>query len=367
MESELTGRKNSINKQAVSTEKSTRLYYLDWLQVLAVLGVFLFHAVHPFDDIADWHIKNVEKSILATFFVGYFNLWGMPFFFLMAGATSWFSLRRRTAGRYVRERVSRLLIPFIIGALVLTPFQAFYELRHKGWWQGDSLIEFILSTEARSYFYTEYHQLTFGTEIFGRIGYRLWYLAYQFIFALISLPVFIWLNGDNGKRFTAWLARFADWRGGLLVFVIPLLITRFLLQPYFPAYTGWADFAFLLIFFMSGYILISEERFRQAIFRDWWLYLVLGITCTLFFFLCGSWSTCWGLDGVTRYPRILYIMGFACFQQLVLDIGFILRRDALPGFHQQISPVQPGSELSLLLFPPARDHIHRFLRSPMAG
>lgn len=271
-------------QQAASTEKTKRLHYLDWLQVLAVLGVFLFHAVHPFDDIADWHIKNVEKSILATFFVGYFNLWGMPFFFLMAGATSWFSLRRRTAGRYVRERVSRLLIPFIIGALVLTPFQAYFELRHKGWWQGDSLIEFILSSEARSYFYTEYHQLTFGPEIFGRIGYHLWFVAYLFIFALIALPVFIWLNGDYGKRFTAWLARLTDWRGGLLVFVIPLIFTRFLLQPYFPAYTGWTDFAFLLIFFISGYILISEQRFRQGIFRDWWLYLVLGITCTLFFF-----------------------------------------------------------------------------------
>ena len=49
------------------TEKSARLHYLDWLQVLAVLGVFLFHAVHPFDALADWHIKNVEKSTLATF------------------------------------------------------------------------------------------------------------------------------------------------------------------------------------------------------------------------------------------------------------------------------------------------------------
>ena len=42
----------------------------------------------------------------------------------MAGATSWFSLRRRTPDRYARERVTRLLIPFIIGAIVLT-------LRHR--------------------------------------------------------------------------------------------------------------------------------------------------------------------------------------------------------------------------------------------
>jgi peptidoglycan/LPS O-acetylase OafA/YrhL len=32
-----------------SNKKSVRLNYLDWLRVLAILGVFLFHAVHPFD------------------------------------------------------------------------------------------------------------------------------------------------------------------------------------------------------------------------------------------------------------------------------------------------------------------------------
>ena len=266
------------------TEKSARLHYLDWLQVLAVLGVFLFHAVHPFDGLADWHIKNVEKSSLATFFAGFFNLWGMSFFFLMAGATSWFSLRRRTPSRYAHERVTRLLIPLIIGALVLTPIQAYYELTHKGWWSGGSIVEFILSSEARTYFYTEYRPLTFGPEIFGRIGYHLWFVAFLFIFSLIALPIFQWLKGDSGKRFIAPFARLTKWRGGLLVFVIPLILIRFILQPFFPEYTGWSDFTIMLVFFIYGYILIADQRFLRAIRRDWWLHLILGIACTLFFF-----------------------------------------------------------------------------------
>ena len=44
---------------------SERLHYLDWLRVLAILGVFLFHAVHPF-DVTDWHIKNGDQSLLVT-------------------------------------------------------------------------------------------------------------------------------------------------------------------------------------------------------------------------------------------------------------------------------------------------------------
>jgi peptidoglycan/LPS O-acetylase OafA/YrhL len=265
-------------------KKSVRLHYLDWLQVLAILGVFLFHAVHPFDNLFAWHIKNAESSIVIDFFVGFFGSWGMPFFFLMAGATSWFSLQRRTPGRYVRERVTRLLLPFIIGSIVLTPIQAYFELTHKGWWEGGSIVEFILSSEARTYFYTEFHPIVPGPHIFGALGYHLWFVGFLFVYALIALPLFSWLNGDSGKRFVGSLVRLADWRGGLLVFVIPPVLARFVLQPGFPAEHDWADFAFLLLFFISGYMLMADERFTLAIRRDRWLHLILGIACTLFFF-----------------------------------------------------------------------------------
>jgi peptidoglycan/LPS O-acetylase OafA/YrhL len=267
-----------------SGQKSIRLHYLDWLQVLAILGVFLFHAVHPFDDVAYWHIKNSESSIVVGFFIGFFSSWGMPFFFLMAGATSWFSLRRRAAGRYVWERVTRLLIPFIIGALILTPIQAYYELTHKGWWQEGSIIEFILSSEARTYFYTEFNQLVASPEIFGRLGYHLWFVGYLFVYALIALPISLWLNQDSGKRFVASLARLAEWRGGLLVFVIPLAAAQFALQPFFPDQHDWGDFTFMLVFFISGYVLIADERFTRAIRRDWLLHLILGFACMGLFF-----------------------------------------------------------------------------------
>jgi peptidoglycan/LPS O-acetylase OafA/YrhL len=276
-----------------STEKSSRLHYLDWLQVLAILGVFLFHAVHPFDDLVDWHIKDAESSILATFFIGFFNLWGMPFFFLMAGATSWFSLRRRTAGRYIKERVTRLFIPFIIGSIVLTPIQAYYEFTHRGWWEGDSLIEFIFSAEARTYFFTEYNSITFSPSIFGDVGYHLWFVGFLFAFSLIALPVFTWLNGDSGKRFVASFVRLAQRRGGLLLFVIPLILIGFFFQPFLSGYTGWASFLFLLVFFISGYIIITDEQFTQAIRRDWKLHLSLGIPCTLFFFSVAAGVPVW--------------------------------------------------------------------------
>ena len=53
--------------------KSVRLHYLDWLQVLAVLGVFLFHAIHPFDDLYSWHIKNAESSFVINLTMAHYG------------------------------------------------------------------------------------------------------------------------------------------------------------------------------------------------------------------------------------------------------------------------------------------------------
>jgi glucan biosynthesis protein C len=293
----------AVTEQQASNKEPVRLHYLDWLLVLAILGVVLFHTVHPFDELGDWIIKNVERSAIVTFYGGFFTLWGMPFFFFMAGATSWISLQRRTVGQYIRARVTRLLIPFIVGTIILTPIQVYYELIHKGWWKGGSFIEFILSSEVRNYFFFEFHQLTFGLEFFGRVGYHLWFVAFLFLFAIITLPVFSWLKKEAGRRFVAWLAQLAKWRGGLLLFVIPMILARFLLQQDIPSDDyGLADFVYYLLFFISGYIVIVNERFLQAIHRDWWLYLIPGILCTLFFFSISVGIPVWDWMGSPGTP-----------------------------------------------------------------
>ena len=66
-----------------STPDSARLHYLDWLRVLAILMVFLFHAVHPFDS-GDWQVKNADHSEILTIIRLILGIWGMPFFFLIA-------------------------------------------------------------------------------------------------------------------------------------------------------------------------------------------------------------------------------------------------------------------------------------------
>ena len=44
--------------------EGTRRYDIDWLRVFAMLGIFLLHAWHLFDQGTDWHLRNVDQSTL---------------------------------------------------------------------------------------------------------------------------------------------------------------------------------------------------------------------------------------------------------------------------------------------------------------
>jgi surface polysaccharide O-acyltransferase-like enzyme len=248
-------------------QQPARLYFLDWLRVIAVLGVFLFHAVHPF-DLTAWHIKNAEQSAVVTFFIAFMFPWGMPFFFLLAGAGSAFALRRRTAGAYTRERFNRLLLPFIGGSLLLMPLMLYFEWRHK--------IQTGLLTSPFAAFLLDRNQ-GFTPIWFGALGYHLWFLGFLFSFSLLCLPIFLWLKGDAGRRLTSRLAKICERRGAILLLVIPLAIVRLALHPFFPQEHSWADFFVQMSFFLLGYILFSEQGFLHAIRRDWRINLGVGI------------------------------------------------------------------------------------------
>jgi peptidoglycan/LPS O-acetylase OafA/YrhL len=249
---------------------STRLYYLDWLRVIAILAVFFYHAVHPF-DMSDWHIKNVEQSMTVTVFLGLLFPWGMPFFFLIAGTGSWFALRKRTAREFAVERFKRLLVPFFAGWVLLwlpMLYLNWLNLVQRGVWTA-SYWDFVAIQRAG-----------FTPVWFGRLGMHLWFLGFLFCFSVLGLPLFLWLRGESGQAFLARLVRICTRRGGILLFILPLLVVRFALQPLFPTEHDWADFFYLMTMFCLGYVLYTHEGFARAIRRDWAILLVLAILST---------------------------------------------------------------------------------------
>jgi peptidoglycan/LPS O-acetylase OafA/YrhL len=297
-------------------ERSPRLHYLDWLRVLAVLGVFLFHAVHPF-DLYPWEIKNSDQSVIVTLFIVFLAPWGMPLFFVLSGAGSWFALRRRSGRQYVIERVKRLLVPFVVGSIILSPIQLYFQ-----WRQQAQLGRFA---ESLWHFFRD-RGPSLGPKLFGWAGYHLWFLGFLFAFSLIGLPLFQWLDRPSGRRFVKWLGRLSERRGGILVFVLPLVIVQLALRPLFPAEHDWAEFVFMLLLFIWGYILYADERFAHAVRRDWPITLALGIASTLFFFGVGfmelgdEWMTSASTPGFYLLWAVWCVSSW-CWSTFMLNIG----------------------------------------------
>ena len=97
-----------------------RRYDIDWLRVVAMLAIFIFHCARFFDT-EGWHLKNAEQSpVVDVLRLGLIWTWVMELFFLLSGVGAWYALKSRTAGAYLAERVKRLLIPLYTVCLLYT-------------------------------------------------------------------------------------------------------------------------------------------------------------------------------------------------------------------------------------------------------
>ena len=112
--------------EVLTDEKQQRIYYIDWLRMLAIMGVFLIHSGNMFDMLykpvsSNRQISGVASSMSAAdglvsggmYFLNFLPQWGMSLFFLLSGAGTWFALRHRTNRQFINERLIRLLIPLI--------------------------------------------------------------------------------------------------------------------------------------------------------------------------------------------------------------------------------------------------------------
>ncbi|HEY7847712.1 MAG TPA: AMP-binding protein, partial [Candidatus Limnocylindria bacterium] len=233
---------------------SERLVWIDWLKVLSVVAVFVYHAAEPF-LVINWLVSNDERSITLSAVAGFAYLFGLPLMFLLAGATAWLSLGRRSLGGYGMIRAQRLLVPLVVGILVLTPLQ---------WWLVAAIArggEDPLNTIG--WFFGGI-RLEATPRWFGDYGLHLWFIAFLLAYAILSLPLLGALRRPAGARL---LDRLAGLPTPILLFLlfVPILASQWLLRIPAPAYRDWADFVLWLGFFLVGVILIADPRLLDRV------------------------------------------------------------------------------------------------------
>jgi len=186
----------SVGSEISSTQevKVERQYYIDWLRLFAVFLLFFFHTARIFDPEEMFYAQSDTPSpVLFDAFIRSLSPWHMSLFFLLAGASSYYALRRRSGRQYVRERFKRLFIPFVFGVLVLIPPQSYIGLLQH-------------SNYSKSYFswFPDFFTLQGDDEdgyfMGGHTWGHLWFIFHLFVYSLIALPLFLYLNGESGRR-----------------------------------------------------------------------------------------------------------------------------------------------------------------------
>jgi glucan biosynthesis protein C len=252
-----------------------RRYDVDWLRIIAMLAVFIYHCTRFFDP-EGWHLKNPEQSeLLFISMRGLIWTWSMELFFLLSGVGTWYSLGSRRAGAYIWERVKRLLIPlYTAGLFVLLPIQLYFELFTNSGYSGN-FWQFIPRYFARLNLpgITQWPSTLLPIPFSG----HLWFLQYLFLISLLSLPLLLYLKSEQGQRLVARLAGWCDRRGGIFLLVIPMSLAIIVFRVLFKGRFSWADLLWYAIFFVIGYMMAADKRFTVSVRRHGWICLVLWI------------------------------------------------------------------------------------------
>ena len=240
-----------------------RKYYLDNLRWLIILILFPYHVLLIYSIVGSYYF-HAANSTVANAFILAFAPWFMQLLFTIAGIATFYSLKRRGSKQYLKERVSKLLIPTVAGVFLVVPVSVYFGYLYMGY-TGSFLIFWI------NIFTNWIPNLESGL-ILG----PLWFLLYLFIISLVALPII--MKYKNG-----------EWRipiekvtvPKLLLLIIPLAIGSFLLNLY-PE-KSLLQFFLLFIF---GYFLLSDDSVQQKLEdRRWPLFISFVAINILYLFL----------------------------------------------------------------------------------
>jgi glucans biosynthesis protein C len=280
----------------MNTKPAVRNNYLDWLRVLAILFVLVYHSTRFF-NLEDWEVKNPMRYEWVELWNLFSWNWMMPLIFVISGASLYYAVGKAGAGKFVKDKVLRLLIPFLVAVSTHATLQVYLN-----WITHD------LFSGSYFQFLPRYFSGVFAAGplfIFEFWEMHLWYLLWLFILTLLLYPLMRWLKA-SGRQALAATGSFLARPGAIYLLALPTVLLMAFADPQSPLMAekagGWSQVIYLWLLF-SGFILTSSDRLQESIKRLRWVSLGLGTG--LLSFLLAVVIT----QGVPSYGTTLYTVG----------------------------------------------------------
>jgi glucan biosynthesis protein C len=255
----------------MNSDTSNRRYEFDWLRVVAIFIVFLYHSSRFF-NLGDWHVKNIDTFVWVEMWIVFANLWMMPLFFIISGASLFYAIRKASGwSKFYVDKFLRLMIPVLFASVTHSVLQVYLERLSHGQFSG-SFFSFVPG-------YLNGIYIGIGMPgNFAFHGMHLWYLLFLFVYSLICYRLFIWLR-EGGREILDRITSLFTAPGLMYVgFSIPLLLMKaFIPSAVLDVGNGGWGFLYYIWFLISGFIIVSSDRLQRHMMNQRWVSLLLGV------------------------------------------------------------------------------------------
>ena len=245
-----------------------RRYDLDWLRVLGILFVFVYHSTR-FYNVEEWKIKNAIWYPSVEVWNGFATSFMMPLMFAISGASLFYAMGKGGFGKFLKDKVLRLLVPLVVCVFTHASLQEYLRDKTHGLFSGNYF-----------QFLPQYYHL----DRIEWMGEHLWYLLFLFLFSVILYPLMNWLKG-RGRGFLTKLDGVIVKTGVLYTLMfLPLLLFVLLGpdSPWMASNGGYPYIAYLWILLL-GFLVASDERVQEKIRQLRWISLSVGLAMVIGF------------------------------------------------------------------------------------
>ncbi|SKA41443.1 Peptidoglycan/LPS O-acetylase OafA/YrhL, contains acyltransferase and SGNH-hydrolase domains [Chitinophaga eiseniae] len=239
-------------------QTSSRQTYLDWLRIIAIAGVLIFHSAMPYVAYWEWHIKNNATSHVLLEMNDFLHRFRMPLLFFISGTVSYYMLQSRSGSGFLGLRFRRLFVPLLLGILVIVPPQVYLERVTQGYkgnfWQ----------------FYAEMFRT--GAYPKGNMSWHhLWFICYLLVYDILCAPLFVWWTSPAGKKWLQKLNRLASGKW-IYLLMAPSAISHAFLARMFGATNDlvhdYAYFPYWMLYLIAGFVCIANPLLMDSLERN---------------------------------------------------------------------------------------------------
>lgn len=232
---------------------STRRYDIDWLRVIAIGLLLVYHVAIGFQP---WgrmigFITSEEPWAALWLPMALLNVWRIPLLFFVSGMGVYFAMRQRSWKQLIAERARRILLPFVFGMFAIVPlhvlvWRQYYGMELKYAWSPG----------------------------------HLWFLGNIFCYVVLLSPLLFCLKKNESGKLVLWIKKSLSQPWGLLLVLAAFVAEVLLLNPVpFELYAmTWHGFVLgLLAFFFGFCFVLSGDGFWQMIRRGRWIFVAIAL------------------------------------------------------------------------------------------